>query len=286
MTPYEGWHGKKPDLSHIRIFGSEAYLHVPKDERTKFDSKSVKCNFVGYSDTQKGYRLWNPETKKVKIGRDVIFNECVFGPRKSSPENEIDFDQPEIDSALGTGVGGGLPNGRAAGFSELKNADAQTDGFVNPTQQEESSKSKPSETPDQRNPSTRDHPVRERKAPVRWHDERDSPAYAKFAKSVNEEEDPQTFDEAMTSSKSTEWLGAMREEIKSLNDNKTWVLATLPPERTPIKSKWIFKTKFKADGSVDRFKARLVAKGFSQREGLDYTIHMLQLLDTNQSEQF
>jgi hypothetical protein len=39
-TPFEIWKGIKPNLSHLRVFGADAYVHVPKDERTKFDTKA------------------------------------------------------------------------------------------------------------------------------------------------------------------------------------------------------------------------------------------------------
>ena len=44
----------------------------------------------------------------------------------------------------------------------------------------------------------------------------------------------------------------------------------LPENRKPIGSKWVFKKKTKADGSIERYKAQLVAQGFSQKQGLDY----------------
>ena len=75
MTPYEGWHGRKSNLTHLRIFRSTAHMHVPKDERSKLDSKSLKCRFIGYSETQKAFRLFDPSSNKVKISRDVIFRE-------------------------------------------------------------------------------------------------------------------------------------------------------------------------------------------------------------------
>ena len=64
-TPQEVWTGKKPSLSHLRVFGCDAYVHVPKEKQTKLDSKSEKCIFIGYKDGLKGYKLWNPVTKKV-----------------------------------------------------------------------------------------------------------------------------------------------------------------------------------------------------------------------------
>ena len=40
-TPQEVWTGKKPSLSHLMVFGCDAYVHVPKEKRTKLDSKSL-----------------------------------------------------------------------------------------------------------------------------------------------------------------------------------------------------------------------------------------------------
>ncbi|RVW62156.1 Retrovirus-related Pol polyprotein from transposon RE1 [Vitis vinifera] len=62
----------------------------------------------------------------------------------------------------------------------------------------------------------------------------------------------------------------MTDEIKALEHNKTWDLAILPPNKTAIGCKWVYRVKFKADGSVERYKARLVAKGYTQQEGLDF----------------
>jgi len=58
--------------------------------------------------------------------------------------------------------------------------------------------------------------------------------------------------------------------LKAFNDNKTWILATPSTGKKAIGSKWIFKIKYKADGSIERHKARLVAKGYNQIEGVDY----------------
>ncbi len=74
-TPYEVWRGVKPNVSHIREFGSIVYVHIRKEKRDKFEPKSVKCIHVGYCETQKAFRAWDPNSKKVVISRDVIFQE-------------------------------------------------------------------------------------------------------------------------------------------------------------------------------------------------------------------
>ena len=47
-TPYEAWTCNKPNVSHLRISGCDAYAHVPKDERSKFDSKTRRNIILGY----------------------------------------------------------------------------------------------------------------------------------------------------------------------------------------------------------------------------------------------
>ena len=57
----EIWIGKPPSYAHLRVFGCEAFCHVPKDKHNKLDPKSVKCIFLGYGDAgEMGYRLWDP----------------------------------------------------------------------------------------------------------------------------------------------------------------------------------------------------------------------------------
>ena len=62
----------------------------------------------------------------------------------------------------------------------------------------------------------------------------------------------------------------MLDEYNALLSQHTWDLVPLPPQKSVIGCKWVFKIKHKADGTVARYKARLVAKGFHQVEGLDY----------------
>ena len=74
-TPYEAWTGKKPNVGHLRIFGCDAYAHIPKDERIKLDSKTKRSIFLGYGIGVKGYRLYDKAQKRIFYSRDVTFNE-------------------------------------------------------------------------------------------------------------------------------------------------------------------------------------------------------------------
>ena len=74
-------------------------------------------------------------------------------------------------------------------------------------------------------------------------------------------DDPISFKKAI---KSKKWRDDMMKEIEYIEKNKTWELTDLPKGVKPIRVKWIFKTKFKENGEIDKFEARLVTKGYGQ----------------------
>jgi hypothetical protein len=57
-TPKEVFTGKKPEISHLRIFGCPVFIHVPKEKRTKLEPSGKKGTFVGYNETSKAYRIY------------------------------------------------------------------------------------------------------------------------------------------------------------------------------------------------------------------------------------
>jgi transposase InsO family protein len=94
-TPFEAWYGKKPNVEHLKVFGCMAYAHIPKDERGKFDSKARKCTLLGYDEFTKGYRLYDPQNKKIIYSRDVRFDEqpedTVIGCKPEQNTNRLDL---------------------------------------------------------------------------------------------------------------------------------------------------------------------------------------------------
>ena len=57
------------------MFGYRAFVHIPRDERSKLDGKSKQCIFIGYGHEDFGYILWDPMKKKIIRSQDVIFLE-------------------------------------------------------------------------------------------------------------------------------------------------------------------------------------------------------------------
>lgn len=75
ITPQEAWSGVKPSVEHFRVWGSIAHALIPDVKRGKLDDKSTTCVLFGFSEESKGYRLYNPLTKKIIVSRDVVFEE-------------------------------------------------------------------------------------------------------------------------------------------------------------------------------------------------------------------
>jgi hypothetical protein len=84
--PNDVWSGKKPLVAHLKVFGCDAFVHVPKERRSNLDKKAINCTFIGYKEGMKGYKLWDPASRRTMYSRDVVFRE-VRG--KSKPEEVV-----------------------------------------------------------------------------------------------------------------------------------------------------------------------------------------------------
>lgn len=75
ITPYEAWNEKKPDLSHLRTFGCVAHIKIPSVHTTKLDDISKLVVYLGKEYGTKAWRLYDPDSGKIQVSRDVIFEE-------------------------------------------------------------------------------------------------------------------------------------------------------------------------------------------------------------------
>ena len=238
ITPYEKWYETKPNLSHLKVFGCVAYARIPDQERNKLDQKAEKMRFVGYSLQSKGYRLYDDTTHKIKIRRNVTFNESDYKLEKDVALQKENVTKQTVDIIL----------------EENENKDD-----LLYQQEKQLCRSE-----------------RQKKAPVKFgYDEfADSvnvdSQVQHVAYNVCQTDEPKSIREAFEGDHAKEWKAATDSEYKTLIENNTWELTELPVGRKLIGSNWIFKVKYDNDGTVERFKGRLVAKGFTQEYGVDY----------------
>lgn len=94
------------------------------------------------------------------------------------------------------------------------------------------------------------------------------PFYSALLASSPASKIPTTY---LQASKDSKWVAAMENEIQALKSTGTWQLVPYNPNQNVVGCKWIFRIKYRADGTIDRYKARLVAQGFHQRAGIDYS---------------
>eukprot|EP00731_Ephydatia_muelleri_P020359 Em0013g86a len=243
-TPFEKWYEKKPDLSHLRVFGCMAYAYIPDANRKdKLSKKAEKLRFIGYSLQTKAYRLINDDTGKIIVRRDVIFNESDF----------------QYDSTTGTVGAEGIT------FKRDEVVIQEIPKEVEWPEQVQEEVELEQEQQEQEDAEQSRYPRRMRIAPTRY-------GIDEYVGTVlmTQLEEPQSITEALESDLSEQWREAADSEYQSLMQNETWERVELPKGRKPVGCKWVFKAKRGSDGKVQRFKARLVAKGFTQKHGIDY----------------
>ncbi|MFO0359371.1 MAG: reverse transcriptase domain-containing protein, partial [Flavobacteriales bacterium] len=271
ISPYEKWTGESPSLSNLRIFGCHAYALI--DKRKKLDPKSQLHIYLGPSINGKDHKLYNPSTKKVTTSRNVRFDEEHIGlpdPKQSSTlaTNSIfiDSDDDELPPLINDSSDSDDEDG-----ADFMNDVDDNDFDVPPLPQ--------------RDPPLNRLPARAVPAPavpvvppamaLRRFTRVPKPSVRLLESQQcnvahTESNEPSTFSSAVQGADAAQWKEAMDKELSSLVCNNTWNLVPLPPGRKPIQTRWVFKIKYKADGSIERYKARHVAKGFSQHYGVDY----------------
>lgn len=268
-TPEEVWSGKKVDLSHLRVFGSPAYAHVPSQKRRKLDAKAKELIFVGYSDTSKAYRLLDPETHNIEIARTVdFFEHRILSHQPSHSDIPEGVTSTAVLPFSNEDGEDDVASRNAEISSEDGSSDAETDDAESPdsaefaeTDYEPSVQGSDVTSVNESDPNRR-YPVRNRTPNSRYND------YVML--SVNDDFEPETIEEALSCADSAKWRQAILEELKAFEINNAWTLVDKPDSKNVIKNKWVFKIKRNDKNEIIKYKARLVAKGCSQKYGVDF----------------
>lgn len=96
-TPKGVFIGKKPKMSHLRIFKSVAYYHILDKRCSKLNQTIEKGYLVGYSETSKAYKIYIPNNRKIVVRRDAKFMEDIaFRKARAMPAEEQSIDVPLV----------------------------------------------------------------------------------------------------------------------------------------------------------------------------------------------
>lgn len=254
-TPYEVWTGEKPNLSHLRVFGSAVMVHVPKEKRLKWDRKSRKLILVGYSENVKGYRVYDPDSNSVTTSRDIVIMETA--------ESTVDLQVESKCSAEDN-----RPEDTESSDSEEEKVRDSTFNINSGTSPVSTSEDSFSDTTSDPNitlkESDDDAQLKRTRRKPDWF------VFNNLCVAECEDSDKEiTLTEALNGPESMFWKASMKEELDSFNENDAWELVDRPQDSTVVECRWVFKKKYDSSNNV-RYRARLVAKGFTQKEGVDF----------------
>ena len=292
--PYQLFYGRKPKVDHLKVFGCAAYGLIPTQIRnTKLGDTSVLCVMVGYDDTRKAYRLFNPNNHNVVVSSSCRFDESVFPFKQSGFAEGVLVLPPAIGVTPAT-VG-------TMGGSEFKSNDSTDSPTIDAVPEASAAKPVIDISSDEDEPAATNAAESAIESGVLPADEdqrefdtvpingvkrvqlEDMDEVENVIKWFTNDERSTIKDRtplavlaaaliAATTSKVDvkipKWNKACLKELAAMTDNKTFSLVKLPAGKRAVGCRWVFTMKHGPTGEFA--KARLVAQGFSQQEGIDY----------------
>ena len=205
-TPFEAYSGRKPGIAHLKIFGSLCYVHIPSNLRHKLEENSHKCIFVGYGTSEKGYRLFDPISRKIILLRDATFDESASWNWNCTTYSEVKFPViTELKSANEV-----YEVGESSHFEE--NNGSQIEGVSDRSQIYDDT-------------------------PKKWRSISEIMAQCNMC--IIE---PESYDDAAKNDSWRKARNAMRTELDMIEKNNTWQLVERPHDKPVIGVKWVYKT--------------------------------------------
>ena len=273
ITPYHIWFGKAPDLSHMRVFGSQCWYVLPKKDVKKLDARTREARMMGYSSQSKGYKLWDENAGKFVVSRDVIFNEKSNNDSQELPDGDVHHDLPsELTLKEEDTPEYKDPNDNSKKEDHLTSEDT-IQSVVETDETYASNEPSPVSVPA---PALR-RSTRVSKKPSNWWVANiattptpdvsllatccDSTAYV----ALLAPEIPSTYSEAMSPDNKDFWEPGIKKEEDSIRANNTFELVERQPHMNVIPCRYVFRVKKDVGPKV-----RIVAKGFRQVPGVDY----------------
>ncbi|KAI3797236.1 hypothetical protein L1987_32491 [Smallanthus sonchifolius] len=293
-TPTFALYQRHPTYDHLRVFGCACYPNQTATQPHKLHPRSIRCIFLGYPSNFRGYRCLDPHTGKVHLSRHVTFDEESFPFTDPNPTDAYKFlddeqtpfhhfqfpsssTQPNPPTHPPVIHNNEIPNQTPHSPTSLtpspnpthtQNTNSPPPNHPAPNSPTSTSpaptpNSPPNETYHP-NPTINTHPMTTRgKVGI----SKPNPHFnlnTTTSKIISPL--PSSYQRALSD---PHWKQAMTNEFKALQDNGTWELVPRPESSPVIRCMWLFRHKFKSDGSLERYKARLVVNGKSQTVGID-----------------
>jgi hypothetical protein len=131
-TPFEAWHGRRPSVKHLRVFGCVAHVKNTRPNLKKLEDRSTQMVLFGYEPGSAAYRVYDPAARRVQVSRDVVFDEDSswdwsgalptdgrrgelesFAVEYFCDQSSTSWNATRPEHALDTGVNGGARSERA-----------------------------------------------------------------------------------------------------------------------------------------------------------------------------
>jgi hypothetical protein len=288
-TPYEFVYGRKPNLNHLRPFGSICYSHIPRETRSKLEPSAERCRLLGFGDTDatvehKGYLLLRESDHSVFYSRSVTFDEEqeIVPLPDEAPMSNDDGDMFYLDTTFAPSDSDSMqPDPYSSDDSYFTPDGSDSGGEIDESEPNEATSSTggdaevDNESSEQENISESDsgddivnYCAKVEKQLQHRSKYLSAAVYQSYLSVVDRW--PQNLAEAQASPEWQQWKAAIDREMFQLEQMSTWEYSQLPRNKRPVKCKWVFTKKYNKDGKVVKYKARLVAKGFTQKYGTDY----------------
>jgi hypothetical protein len=258
------------DIRKLKVFGCDAYVHIDKNDRGKFQENGQPAVYIGYSYKQNAHRLLIISSLSEVISRDVKFNEDQFTHLQSiTPRLIRTKEGDDTTTSNKKWTIDHIADERT--YNGVKQYKVYWRGYLDPTWE-------PSTIIEQDSPSAvshyNEHVQSNAIVPTLRTGKRMKKSIVNVAAhqpmTVVDYREPTSYDEAMHHPDKEKWIAAMKEELESIVQHDVIVPSKLPKGRKAIGCKWVFKVKRNDKNEIIRWKARLVIQGFRQKEGIDY----------------
>ncbi|GJR03226.1 retrovirus-related pol polyprotein from transposon TNT 1-94 [Tanacetum coccineum] len=276
-TPYELIRGRKPNIQYFHMFGSLCYPINDRDDLGKMKPKADIGIFIGYSESSRGFRIYNCRTQKIMETIHVKFDELTaiasecnnLEPEmnctnfnNSSKDSQSIPSKSDLDNLFGP---------LYEEYYEMSSQEVSDDSAANTTDNDLLPSSHQSLMTDDSSSITKNHPIEQvigdPSKPVmtrkRLPTDEEFCMYALTVGTIK----PKNIKEAMLDHS---WTESMQDELNQFKCFDVWELVKCPVGINIIAVKWIWKNKTDAENTVIQNKSHLVAKGYRQEEGIDF----------------